>query len=83
MPDPLQVAWVVCELATQAVEKAAEADPRHLERAMSNWFPDADYLEQRRLGDALRRGLLTVAQLMENRTNRLVGEGKMIKVGKE
>jgi len=83
MPDPLQVAWVVSELAARAVEKAAEADPRHLERAMGNWFPDADYLEQRQLGDDLRRGLLTVAQLMENRTNRLVGEGKMIKVGKE
>lgn len=75
-PDPREVSWVIAELATRAIEKAAEADDRHLEQAMRDWFPDVDgWVGIRELANQLRAGLRSTAQLFENRNRRLVAEG--------
>ena len=75
-PDPREVSWVIAELATRAIEKAADADQRHLEQAMRDWFPDVDgYLGIRELANQLRAGLQSTAQLFENRNRRLIAEG--------
>lgn len=79
MPDEREIAWVAAELATRAIERAAEdASTRHLEQAAHTWFPDVDPYERRFLVAALKKELTKTAQLLENRNQRRVAEGAFV-----
>jgi hypothetical protein len=77
-PTGKEIAYAGAMLAAAALDKAADADPRHLAAGFLAWFPDADGSMQREemariVADQLRGHAILIRQRQE----RLVAKGAM------
>lgn len=80
MPDYVEIRYVASQVAAGVLEAAAS--PGHqqtLERAVRQWFPDADRIdsiELRRIVGVVRLELELTRAAILNRVDRWVTEGK-------
>jgi hypothetical protein len=80
---PHQASWVGAELAARALDKASAADDRVLAQAFRDWFPNADaYYSTAEMAAIVRTQLEHHSALIQQRRDRLTGQGRMTAVGR-